>query len=255
MEQFRKTKLTTQTSHDQLFKDEIGGHFDSSNGSTLDKLNCFARFVSRQTLSTFLLKVELFKRIVSIHGHVIECGVHSGGGLMTWAQLSSIFEPINHTRRIYGFDTFEGFPSIHEKDTNNASEDSKDMKNVGSLSFNYHDDLLKSVELYDVNRPLGHIPKVELVKGDALITIPEFIKVNPSLVVSLLYLDFDLYEPTKTALEYFVPRMPKGSVIAFDELNQKDWPGETIAVNEVLGIKNLRIQRSQIVPQISFAVL
>jgi hypothetical protein len=36
--------------------------------------------------------------------------------------------------------------------------------------------------------------------------------------VSLLYLDFDIYEPTAVALEHFLPRMPKGSIVAFDEL-------------------------------------
>jgi hypothetical protein len=81
-----------------------------------------------------------------------------------------------------------------------------------------------------MNRPVGHVPKVELVKGDANITIPKYIEDNPHVVVSLLYLDFDIYEPTKTALKYFIPRMPKGSIIAFDELNSPHWPGGTIAV-------------------------
>ena len=35
---------------------------------------------------------------------------------MTWAKLSAILEPVNLTRRIYGFDTFAGFPSLSEKD-------------------------------------------------------------------------------------------------------------------------------------------
>jgi hypothetical protein len=47
----------------------------------------------------------------------------------------------------------------------------------------------------------------------------------------------DVYEPTKTALKYFLPRMAKGSIIAFDELNFKSFPGETIAVLEEIGVK------------------
>ena len=50
--------------------------------------------------------------------------------------------------------------------------------------------------------------------------------------MSLLYLDFDLYEPTKCAF----PRMPKGAVVAFDELNHAAWPGETMALLDTLGI-------------------
>lgn len=61
--------------------------------------------------------------------------------------------------------------------------------------------------------------------------------------MSLLYLDFDVCEPTKTALKYFIPRMPKGSIIAFDELNSPHWPGETIAVLEELSLKDYKIER------------
>ena len=56
---------------------------------------------------------------------------------------------------------------------------------------------------------MPHIPKIELVKGDVRKTIPKYIKDNPHLIVSLLYLDLDLYEPTRAALRNFIPRMPK----------------------------------------------
>jgi hypothetical protein len=106
-----------------------------------------------------------------------------------------------------------------------------------------------------LNRPIGHIERVELVSGDAVETIPAYVEENPHLVVALLYLDFDLYEPTKIALEHFLPRMPRGSILAFDELNQKHWPGETAAVLETIGIRALRIERFPFTPQLSFAVL
>ena len=107
---------------------------------------------------------------------------------------------------------------------------------------------------YD-DRFIEHIPRVELVVGDAMQTIPEYVENNPHLVVAMLYLDFDLYEPTKMAIETFLPRMPKGSILAFDELNQESWPGETMAVLETVGLGNLRIERFPFTPQLSFAVL
>ena len=79
--------------------------------------------------------------------------------------------------------------------------------------MNSLEDLKKCVEVYENNRFLNHIPKVELVKGDASKMIPKYIKENPHTVVSLLNLDMDIFEPTKIALEHFVPRMPKGAVI------------------------------------------
>jgi len=71
--------------------------------------------------------------------------------------------------------------------------------------------------------------------------------------VSLLYLDFDIYEPTVAALKHFVPRMPKGAVIAFDELNLKDWKGESVAVLESLNLREFRIERCSFGSVMSFA--
>jgi hypothetical protein len=68
-------------------------------------------------------------------------------------------------------------------------------------------------------------------------------------------MDFDLYEPTKVALEHFVPRMPKGAVIAFDELDNPLWPGETRAMLEYFAHSSLRLERSEFDPYISFATL
>lgn len=80
-------------------------------------------------------------------------------------------------------------------------------------------------------------------------------KDNPQTVVSLLYLDFDIYKPTKIAIENFIPRMPKGAIIAFDELNSKEWVGETKAVLETIGIRNLRIERFSFNTYMSYAIL
>jgi hypothetical protein len=225
--------------------------FAASAGSLSEKLDAFPKFATRQSLAKFLTKYEIFNRILNVNGSIVECGVLHGGGLLAWAKLSSMLEPTNHTRKIIGFDTFEGFPSIDAKD---HAGDSSHLKK-GGLRGSTLDDVERAVELYDMNRPLSHIQKVELVKGDLAKTGPTFLQENPHLVVSLLYLDVDLYEPTKVALQTFVPRMPQGSIIAFDELNAKMFPGETTAVDEVLGLKNLRIQRFPFDSYVSYAVI
>lgn len=255
-EKFIMSHPKNLTKNDIEFSTEMEKYFKKSLGTNMDKLRNFSKYVPRQSLALFLAKHEIFKKIINVHGHIIECGVFLGGGLMTWAQLSAIYEPYNHTRRIVGFDTFEGFPHIDEKD---KSKEEYPHKTKGGLSVisakRILDDLQECIRLYDINRPLGHIPRIELIKGDATKTIPQYVEKNKHLVVALLYLDFDLYEPTKVALQHFLPRMPKGSVIGFDELNQPYWPGETLAVLEEVGIRNLHIQRFEFCPQISFAVL
>ena len=183
----------------------------------------------------------------------MECGVHAGGGLLSWGQLSAIYEPNNFTRRIIGFDTFEGFPGVSEKDISTFEPDERCKK--GGLASQSYEDLCKAIELFDQNRFIGHVEKIKLVKGDACQTIPKYIESNAHTVVSLLYLDFDLYEPTKVALEHILPRMPKGSIVAFDELNTPNWPGETLAVQEIMGINNIKIQRFPFDSQCSYAVI
>jgi hypothetical protein len=216
------------------------------------KLDAFPKYATRQSIAKFLTKYELFKKILNTNGSIIEGGVLHGGGTFAWAKLSSILEPVNHTRKIIGFDTFEGFPSIDEKDT--AGSDGS-LLTKGALHGSTHQDILAAVETYDINRPLSHIQKIELIKGDIADTARAYLDTNPHLVVSLLNLDVDLYQPTKILLETFRPRMPKGSIIVFDELNARSFPGETLAVHELIGINNLKIERFPFDSYVSFAVL
>ncbi len=250
-EHFSMLLPQNQTEKDVAFSQGMEEYFSRSMGTNMDKLRNFAKFVPRQALSQFLAKYELFQQVLNVHGHIIECGVFLGGGLMTWAQLSAIYEPVNHVRRIVGFDTFTGFPEIGEKDRGRNPSYAVE----GGLSTNAYEDLQEAIRLYDLNRPVGHIPRVELVVGDATQTIPEYVQNNPHLVVAMLYLDFDLFEPTRVAIETFLPRMPKGAVLAFDELDQAAWPGETLAVLETVGLRNIRIRRFPYTPQLSYAVL
>lgn len=241
-----------QTPADNEYVEGMAKFAAASPGDAIDHLRNFAKFVPRQTLALLLAKNDLFRRIVTVHGHIVECGVFLGGGLMTWAQLSAIYEPYNHIRRIVGFDTFAGFPSL---DADRDAPDGLPYSHPGGLATHAESDLLEAARLYDLNRPLGHIPRIEVVVGDAAETIPRYIEDNQHVVVAMLYLDFDLYEPTRAALETFVPRMPRGAIIAFDELAQRAWPGETRAVLDTLGIRTLKIERFEFTPQLSFAVL
>lgn len=227
----------------------LSKYFENSVGTTLDKLENFQKYVPRSSISRFLTKYEIFKKIIEVQGAVVECGVFYGGGLMSWAQLSAILEPSNHQRRIIGFDTFSGFPSIADEDITGKSSE---LCKKDCFSADSFDDLNECIRLYDKTRFLNHINKLELVKGDILETVPKYLKDNPHLIVSLLYLDADIYKPTKAALDWFLPRMPKGSIIAFDELNREMWPGETIATLEKFDINKMEIKRFKFGTSISY---
>jgi len=225
--------------------------FDRNPETWDKKMENFPKYVRRQNLTRFLALYEIYKRILPVKGSIVECGVFRGFGTMTWAKLSAILEPVNLTRRIYGFDSFSGFPSLSRVDRVGAAAGVKE----GDLFADSEQELLELSKINDTTRFLGHVPKVQLIKGDATQTIPKFLQNTPHLLVSLLFMDFDLYEPTKTALELLVPRMPKGAILAFDELDNPLWPGETLAMLEKCGAGNLRLQRLEFDPYIGFAVI
>ena len=240
--------LRTPTERDAARR--VAEIFDSCPDPTDIKLENFTKYVRRQHLKRFLAMYEVFKLAMPVKGSVVECGVFRGFGLMAWAKLSTMLEPENLTRRIYGFDTFQGFPSVAVQDQSAFSD-----AQPGELCADSYEELQQLIREYDRDRFLGHIPKVELIRGDITKTAPDFVASRPHLMVSLLYLDADMYEPTKVALETFLPRMPKGALVAFDELDNPIWPGETIAALDAVGLRNLPLRRMDWDPYIAFAAL
>ncbi len=93
------------------------------------------------------------------------------------------------------------------------------------------------------------------MKGDAIETIDEFLKKNPQTIIALAYFDFDIYAPTKKCLEAIKGHLTKGSIIAFDELNDPDFPGETLALKEVFGLDRYKIIRTPLDPIASYLVI
>jgi hypothetical protein len=90
--------------------------------------------------------------------------------------------------------------------------------------------------------------KYELIKGDAVSSVERYFQDHPETIVSLAYFDFDIYAPTVACLKAIKDRLTKGSVIGFDELNNRDCPGETLALKEVLGLGSYRIRHSRFSP-------
>lgn len=251
-----------QSSNDQqqfraaesLFLDDTGVDAVSSRTigqiDVLEALEAFPRYVSKACLSKLLMRAEIFRtHVLPVHGDIIECGVLHGASLFLWAKLSAIFEPVNHTRRIVGFDTFEGFQAFHEKDSGTPFKPG-DLRGLSLERMN------AAIDVFDLNRPLSHIEKIHLVKGDLAQTAQEYVTANPHLIVAMLNLDVDLYEPTIAALKAFVPLMPRGGVVIFDEANYARFPGESLAIKEYLGtMRAWRLQRYPYTSMTSFAVL
>jgi len=205
-------------------------------------------FLDSKHLARMLLMDFLYRQIVDVQGVIIEFGTRWGHNLALFSALRGIYEPFNRHRKIIGFDTFTGFPSTSDKD--------KDWK-AGQLAVTegYETYLTRILELHEALNPLAHIKKFELRVGDGSIEFAKYLEESQETIVALAYFDFDIYEPTKKCLELVRPRLTKGSVVAFDELNDLDAPGETLALLEIFGLNQVRLKRFPHASRVSYFVL
>jgi hypothetical protein len=206
-------------------------------------------YQNRMQLSRVLLMHRLYKKIVPIHGVVMEFGVRWGQNLALFSNFRGMYEPYNYNRKIIGFDTFSGFPSVNEKDGLYTS--------VGdySVSEDYLDHLTSILHAHESQSPIPNKKKFELVVGDATQTIHQYLSRHPETIIAFAYFDFDIYLPTKACLEAILPRCSKGAVLAFDELNCPEFPGETIAFMEAIGVGKYSLKRDPHNPLTAWMVL
>lgn len=216
------------------------------DGELLDNLGLF---LPRQTLARILFMQKLYELILPVHGVVMEFGVRWGQNLALFSALRGMLEPFNYNRRIVGFDTFSGFPSVSELDGGRVQAGDY------GVAEGWKGRLEEILGFHERNAPIPQKRKFELVEGDATQTVPAWLQQHPETVVALAYFDFDLYEPTKACLEALLPYVTKGTVLAFDELNCPEFPGETVAVREVLGLSRHAIRRDPSNPLISYVVV
>src|SRR5438552_2196758 len=88
-------------------------HFTIPDDELLSNLGLF---INRRSLSRMLFICNVYQLILNVHGIIVEFGVRWGQNLALFESLRGIYEPYNTSRKIVGFDTFEGFPSLDEKD-------------------------------------------------------------------------------------------------------------------------------------------
>ncbi len=225
---------------EQISREDFYYHFKNCPISKNEILQNLGLFINRQALSRVLFMHKLYKDIINVHGIIIEFGVRQGQNLALFESFRGIYEPYNYSRKIIGFDTFEGFPSIHNKDENAK------IRKVGAYSVteNYEDYLKTIMNYHESDSPLSHLKKYEIIKGDISITLKEYLDNNPETIIALVYFDLDIYEPTKKCHELIRPFLTKGSVLGFDQLLFKDYPGETLALKEIYGLDKYKIQRT-----------
>jgi len=148
-----------------------------------------------------------------IIGGIAEVGVFRG-------ESSKIIHILAPEKKLYLFDTFEGFPSsfLENGDIDNRFKDTR-------------------VEM--VKRNIGDMTNVIIRKG----VFPETAKGLEEENFSLVYLDLDLYISTLKALEFFYPKVPKGGFFYIHDYHNptESKAGVFRAVNEFMKHKSEKI--------------
>jgi hypothetical protein len=213
--------------------------FENSPIPPNEILSNLGLYLTRPSLSRIFFMREIYLKALEVHGVVMELGTRWGQNASLFSSFRTMYEPFNFSRKIIAFDTFEGFPEVSIED--GSSDEVK--AGAYAISADYEFYLEKILEAQEQLAPRPNLKKFELIKGDVSKTLPEYLAAHPETIVSLVYFDMDIYPPTKAALQALRPHLTKGSVIGFDELCLQNFPGETVALREVLGLDKVAMRR------------
>ncbi len=196
--------------------------------------NLFYLTSDKKRILKLLDHYEVYNKILDIKGDIIECGVFKGASLIRFLTFRDLIEK-KDKRKIIGFDAFGKFPR--------PKNDNKNKK-TDSIFAKEHDEKIGlgiSLNLLKKYLKKKKLSNYELIKGNVIQTLPNYLKKNKKLKISLLHLDLDIYEPTKFVLEILYEKISKNGIILFDDYTHIK--GATLAVDEFLKKKKLKIQR------------
>ena len=179
-----------------------------------------------------IFQYEQFNKTRSVKGCIVECGVSGGNTLAYFSHLNKVN---SGTRKVWAFDSFEGFPEASSHDGEWFKKNGK--PGYTKFTIEYVKSRLRVTKLTD-----REIDDINFIKG----WIPQSFNEYDGGPVSLLNLDVDLYQSIKDSLEYFWPLISKGGVVLLDEYtfgtDMERWPGAKIAIDEFCTKNDIEVQ-------------
>ena len=193
--------------------------------STLHTLTHWPVYTKRVSLTRFLAHYELFKMTIDLPGSIVELGVSRGVSFFSFHKFLEIFLPTDTSKKVYGFDSFEGLSDLSEMDGLSLHDDARNDKKEGGWSAKeVEGEIFELNRLFNSDNILAR-ERSRLIKGRVQDTLDDFLKDTPGLRINLLHFDLDLYEPTLFTLEKLWDLVVPGGVIVFDEYGLPPWGG------------------------------
>jgi hypothetical protein len=242
----KNTAFAVRSSAQEI--DKRAKFLETYNSSPIGAAELYSQlslYLPRQELSRTLALADLYRRhLVETNGVLMEFGTCYRRTAALLTNLRSIFELFNFTRRLIVFDTFGGLRGTTEKDgTHDLAQNGAYTSGQG-----YEQHLTDVLTYHESEAPISYLRKFEIVKGDASESIRANLTAHPETIIATAYFDFDIYTPTKSCLEAIRPRLTRKSILAFDQLNCPEYPGETRAPAEVFGLGKCALERSPLSP-------
>jgi len=195
------------------------------NFNKFELINNYGLFCGDNNLFKTLTVYEIIQKIKNIKGDIIEFGVWKGNnGLL----IKKILDIYNIKKKLYLFDHFKGL--IH-------------FEHIDKKALIYKNQFIGNKKMLTEIIKFYKFKDISIIFQDATkLTKNSFNKKKFALV----YIDVDLYEPTKKILMSIVNKVEKGGLIIFDEGNDSIFAGESKAMKEFLNMYKKFFEKEKI---------
>lgn len=189
--------------------------------------------LNRGLVSRLMYFKRMFDLTAAVPGDLVECGV---GKVKSFQMLALLLHESDLQRRLWGFDSFEGYPETSPEDVSPRNLRKGDWKVITAK---------------EAERILERTGLPEAFLRERVRIVPGFFENTlhrqPIEEIALLHLDVNLYRSYLVCLREFFPKVVKGGVVLFDEYMNADeaekCPGAKKAIDEYFSGTPHRIQR------------
>ena len=199
-------------------------------------------------------------------GNIFEFGVYRGASLIA---VALILRELGSNKKVYGFDSFEGFPAYSqydelenfykykgkyfdeefidkhelflktkEKVTGVNKFSASTVSTEGDFSNTSYESIVKKIEFFELEN-------IEIIKGSFADTVEKFFgDYNQS--VSSSNIDCDLYDGYKICLPFIYEYLSEGGYVHLDEYYSMKFPGAKIACDNFFKEKNITPRKNKV---------
>lgn len=210
--------------------------FDQFNQEIHPKdLNDFYHCYNASNILNVIYWRDFFEIVKNVDGDIVECGVGRARSLITILTLNRFYESLGnkYTRKIFGLDSFNGFPEPHYFDKSKRNPQKGEWSYSPNKRFKYSISTIKKV-IKKADLSEYSETKLKLVRG----LIENTTKTIDVKKIAILHLDCDLFQPTLSSLNNLWDKIQIGGIVVIDDYienqNSHDdtFPGVRYAINE-----------------------